>query len=306
VRTWTFFGVLVPELLAQAASAAATQSNNPRARTQIGRIVFMSGNLRKAWRMFVLRHALAVPSDLGPIVSPARVREAAPHHQPRCPVTASIARGLIIVSVACLFASMAQGKEKPPENWDGLEIRKVKGLDLVYVRPNTEFPAYKSVQLEQVGVEFAKGWEKNSRDFDRRPTAEDMQEIREKLGALVQETFKQELVKHGYTVVDAPSEDTLLVRTAIIDLYINAPDVDSAVNVRTYTTSAGSMTLVLEARDGPTGQLQARVIDGRTDNSSGRMTWTNRATNTTEARRIIEVWAKRLRESLDRLNGKDK
>jgi hypothetical protein len=221
-------------------------------------------------------------------------------------VTASIARGLIIVSVACLFASMAQGKEKPPENWDGLEIRKVKGLDLVYVRPNTEFPAYKSVQLEQVGVEFAKGWEKNSRDFDRRPTAEDMQEIREKLGALVQETFKQELVKHGYTVVDAPSEDTLLVRTAIIDLYINAPDVDSAVNVRTYTTSAGSMTLVLEARDGPTGQLQARVIDGRTDNSSGRMTWTNRATNTTEARRIIEVWAKRLRESLDRLNGKDK
>ena len=219
----------------------------------------------------------------------------------------SIARGLIVASViGCLFASMAQAKEKPPENWDGLELRKVKGLDLVYVRPNTEFPAYKSVQLEQVGVEFAKGWEKNSRDFDRRPTAQDMQEIKEKLGALVQETFKQELVKHGYTVVDSPADDTLLVRTAIINLYINAPDVDSSVNVRTYTTSAGSMTLVLEARDGPTGQLQARVIDGREDNSSGRMTWTNRATNTTEARRIIEVWAKRLRESLDRLNGKEK
>jgi hypothetical protein len=222
-------------------------------------------------------------------------------------VKSSIARGLLIVSViGCLMASMAQAKEKPPENWDGLEIRKVKGLDLVYVRPDTQFPAYKSVQLEQVGVEFAKGWEQNSRSFDRRPTAEDMQEIKEKLGALVQETFKQELVKHGYTVVDMPAEDTLLVRTAIINLYINAPDIDTAANVRTYTTSAGSMTLVLEARDGPTGQLQARVIDGREDNSSGRMTWTNRATNTTEARRIIEVWAKRLRESLDRLNGKEK
>jgi hypothetical protein len=223
-------------------------------------------------------------------------------------VKTSIARGLIIIAslAGCLFASMVQAKEKPPENWDGLEIRKVKGLDLVYVRPNTEFPAYKSVQLEQVGVEFAKGWEKNSRSFDRRPTAEDMQEIKEKLGALVQETFKQELVKHGYTVVDAPADDTLLVRTAIINLYINAPDIDTAANVRTYTTSAGSMTLVLEARDGPTGQLQARVIDGREDNSSGHMTWTNRATNATEARRIIEVWAKRLRESLDKLNGKEK
>lgn len=216
----------------------------------------------------------------------------------------SIARGLIIASVGCLFISMAQAKEKPPENWDGLELRKVKGLDLVYVRPNTEFPAYKSVQLEQVGVEFAKGWEKNSRDFDRRPTAEDMQEIKEKLGALVQEVFKEELVKHGYTVLEAPAEDTLLVRTAIINLYINAPEVSSAVNVRTYTTSAGSMTLVLEARDGPTGQLQARVVDARSDNSSGYMTWTNRATNTNEARRMIEVWAKRLRESLDKLNGK--
>jgi hypothetical protein len=222
-------------------------------------------------------------------------------------VKTSIARGLILASViGCLFASMAQAKEKPPESWDGLELRKVKGLDLVYVRPNTEFPAYKSVQLEQVGVEFAKNWQRDSRDFDRRPTAEDLQEIKVKLGELVQQVFKEELVKHGYTVLDAPAEDTLLVRTAIINLYINAPDVSSAVNVRTYTTSAGSMTLVLEARDGPTGQLQARVIDGRTDNSSGHMTWTNRATNTTEARRMIEVWAKRLRESLDRLNGKEK
>lgn len=219
----------------------------------------------------------------------------------------SITRGLVIASlVGCLFASLAQAKEKPPENWDGLELRKTKGLDLVYVRPNTEFPAYKSVQLEQVGVEFAKNWEKNTREFDRRPTAGDLQEIKDRLGELVLTVFKEELIKHGYTIVDTPADDTLLVRTAIINLYVNAPEISSATNVRTYTTSSGSMTLVLEARDGPTGQLQARVIDDREDTSTGHMTWTNRATNTTNARRVIEVWAKRLRESLDRLNGKEK
>jgi hypothetical protein len=35
------------------------------------------------------------------------------------------------------------------------------------------------------------------------------------------------------------------------------------------------------------------------------MQWTNAATNTNDARRIIDEWAKRLRLSLDKLNGKD-
>jgi hypothetical protein len=67
------------------------------------------------------------------------------------------------------------------------------------------------------------------------------------------------------------------------------------------------MTLVLEARDGPTGQLLARAVDNREDDHmGGTMTWTNATTNTADARRIIDVWAKKLRESLDRINGKEK
>jgi hypothetical protein len=123
----------------------------------------------------------------------------------------------------------------------------------------------------------------------------------------MQEVFTEELVKHGYTLVDTPAEDTLHVRTAIIDLYVNAPDNSDPGITRTYTTSSGSMTLVLEARDGPTGQLLARVVDGRSDGSpGGTFQWTNRATNTQAARQILQAWAKKLRESLDRLNGKEK
>ena len=48
----------------------------------------------------------------------------------------------------------AASKEAPAE-WDGLVKRKVKGLDLVYVRPDVQFPAYKKVMLDQpVQVEF--------------------------------------------------------------------------------------------------------------------------------------------------------
>lgn len=209
---------------------------------------------------------------------------------------------------ACLLATpfiTVAAKEKPPESWDGLERRKVKGLDNVYVRPNVQFTPYKSVQLEPTQVEFQKNWQK-SFDISDRPTAGEMQKIRDQLAELMRKQFTEELVKHGYTVLDAPAEDTLLVRTAIINLFISAPDLHNPGITRSYTSSAGSMTLVLEARDGPSGQLLARVVDARSDdNPGGYMQWTNAATNTNDARRIIDEWAKRLRLSLDKLNGKE-
>jgi hypothetical protein len=229
----------------------------------------------------------------------------------RYPVNKSITRALTLSALlACVFATsfvpVAISKEKPPENWDGLERRKVKGLDNVYVRPNVVFTPYKSVMLDPTSVEFAKNWEK-SQDSRDRPTAEDMQRIKDKLAQLMREEFTEELVKHGYTVVSAPADETLQVRTAIIDLYINAPDLRSEPGIsKSYTTSAGRMTLVLEARDGPTGQLLARAVDQRDDNHmGGTMTWTNATTNIADARRIIDVWAKQLREALDRINGKE-
>ena len=210
---------------------------------------------------------------------------------------------------ACLFATSAlpvASKEKPPENWDGLELKKVKGIDRVYVRPNVQFTPYKSVILDTTQVEFSKNWEK-SFDFHDRPSASDMERIKRQLSELMRERYLKELVNHGYTVVDTPAEDTLRVGTAIIDLFINAPDTSDPGITRSYTTSAGRMTLVLEARDGPTGQLLARAVDKREDdNFGGRLTWTNSTTNMNDARIIVDVWAKQLREALDRLNGKEK
>jgi len=223
-------------------------------------------------------------------------------------VKTSFSRALVMSALAtCLFATTlsVSAKEKPPENWDGLVRKKVKGLDLVYVRPNVQFAPYKSVILDPTQVEFSKNWEK-SFDFHDRPEASDMERIKSKLSELMHERFLKELVEHGYTVVDAPAEDTLRVGTAIIDLFINAPDTQDAGITRSYTTSSGRMTLVLEARDGPTSQLLARAVDKREDdNFGGRLTWTNSVTNTNDARLIIDVWAKQLRQALDRLNGKE-
>ena len=202
-------------------------------------------------------------------------------------------------------AGFASAEDAPRTTWEGLELTKVKGLDTVYIRPKAELAAYRTVQLNPSRVEFAKLWEQHAKGFENQPTAEDMERIKNKLAELLRETFAKELREHKYAIVESPLEDTLLVSASIVDLYINAPDVGGTGKAKSYTTGAGRMTLVLELRDAPTGQLLARVIDEREDtNADGSMQWTNAATNEADARRIIQGWATRLRKGLDGLQNK--
>jgi hypothetical protein len=222
---------------------------------------------------------------------------------------ANTRRAAVLICVAVIGACATPASKKPPAEWDGLARREVKGLDNVYVRPNVEIPAYKTVMIDPVQVEFSKDWEPNDnqRDISRHLDAEDLQKIKTEVGRLFRESFSDELAKGGYPLIEQPQDDTMRVLPAIINLYINAPDTMSAGRSRTYTTEAGRMTLVMEIRDGPTGQLLARVVDARTAGGmGGYMTWTNSTTNRADAQREFDDWAKRLRNALDRLNGKGK
>jgi hypothetical protein len=221
-------------------------------------------------------------------------------------VNSSFVRQLAIGALLVASAGFTNAEDAPSTTWEGLALTKVKGLDTVYLRPKAEIAAYKTVQINPSRVEFAKNWERFSKGFDNRPTADDMARIKTQLAQLLRDTLAKELSQHGYPVVENPAEGTLLVSASIIDLYINAPDVGGAGKVGSYTTGAGRMTLLLELRDAPTGQLLARVVDQREDaNADGRMEWTNAATNEANARRIIQGWATRLRKGLDGLRGKE-
>jgi hypothetical protein len=205
-----------------------------------------------------------------------------------------------------LLACESGPASKAPQNWDGLEKRDVKGLGAVYVRPNVQFKPYQKVMLDPVQVEFSKDWNPNSsRDVGRRLDSQDLQKIKETLAGLFREGFSRELSKGGYALTETPDEDAIRVSAALVDLYINAPDIPSPGRVRTYTTETGSVTLAMEVRDAPSGQLLARVVDRRRGNDAGgRLQWTNSVTNRAAAEQIIAVWAGKLRAGLDKLNGK--
>ena len=213
--------------------------------------------------------------------------------------------GVWLAATACaMLASGAAFAEKLPETWDGLVQRKSKGIDAVYVRPDVDFKVYRNVLLDPVVIAFDKNWKPNrAGSSSLRLSASDIEKIREKTASGFQSIFAEELAAGGYAIVPKPLDDTLRVSAGLADVYINAPDTASAGRTKTYTRGAGRMTLAMELRDGPTGQLLARVVDRHVDDSSVAQ-WTTSASNTADFNRAVKDWARRLVKGLDSVTGK--
>ena len=208
--------------------------------------------------------------------------------------------------VACaMLASGVAFADKLPDTWDGLELRKTKGIDAVYVRPDVDFKVYRNVVIDPVQVAFDKNWKPNrSSSISGHLSADDLQRLKDDMASEFRRIFAEQLAAGGYDVVAKPLDDTLRISAALADVYINAPDTMSAGRTRTYTMDAGRMTLVMELRDGPTGQLLARVVDRHAGSQAGVAQIASSVSNSAEFRRAITAWAKRLVTGLDKVSGK--
>ncbi len=213
---------------------------------------------------------------------------------------------ILLAFIAAVITGCATTRAQPAAEWDGLVLQPDSRLRNVWVRPDAEIVAYRSVMLDPVSVSFARDWDPNRgrRSPSGRLDADDIAAIQTGLADLFREVFRTELASGNYALVDKPGPETLRITAAIVNLNITAPDTMSAGRSRTYTANTGSMTLAMEARDSITGELLARAVDPRTGRNSGMMTITNRVTNTADARRAISVWARALHEALDELYGR--
>lgn len=203
-----------------------------------------------------------------------------------------------VLAFACLLlAGVAMSAEKPPEEWDGLKRVKLKGMDSAYVRPGADFSIYSKIIIDPIEVAFSKNWDKRETISDRKLTAAQLDEIKQKMSKLAEETFAKEFSKDGGPeVVTAPGPDVLRFSSAIVDLWPRAADTQEPGRNYTFTTSSGSAVLYAELRDSETGQLIGRVVDGREARNSGTMRWTNSVENTAEARGMVSDWAHILRK----------
>jgi len=205
--------------------------------------------------------------------------------------------GLCVAS-ACASAVADAATET---SYDGLQLVPSKNVQMLYVRPGASFAPYQRVAIADCYVAFRKNWQRDQNSSGLRVSAKDMERIKTNLAADFRKIFVETLQKDGgYQVVDQVGDDVLVVRPAIIDLDVAAPDKQAPGRSRTFATSAGAMTLYLELYDGATGEILARVVDPREGRDLGRMMWQNSVTNKAEADRMLRRWAELMRNALER------
>ena len=204
-----------------------------------------------------------------------------------------------LIGTAILAGSAATAQEI---SFDGLVAVDDARVAMAYIDPEADFSVFQRVMILDPHVSFRSNWRRDqNRSRSRNIRASDVERIKVDVAALFKEVIIEVLeADEGYEIVDTADYDVLLLRPAIIDLDISAPDTRSAGRTRTYASSTGAATLYLELFDSVSGAIIGRAADRQAARRfGGTMTWNNRVTNRAEARRVFRDWATKLREFLD-------
>jgi hypothetical protein len=206
----------------------------------------------------------------------------------------------VLASIATASAADA------PESWDGLIQVKPKRMDAAYLLPGADFRPYTRLMVDPTQVAFQKDWLKRINQ-DRRPSDRVDDEQAQKILAAARsnfdDVFAEAFTKAGFTIVTAPAADVLRISTAVINLYINAPETMSAGRSYTFTAEAGEATLVIEVRDSLSGALMGRVLDRRETQGGAGMQMATRVTNQAEFRALFRQWAGTAVKGIDELKA---
>ena len=198
--------------------------------------------------------------------------------------------------------SPAWSKSKPAVDSEGMELVKDSELATVYADPGADLSIYNSIWLQDATVAFKKNWQRDQQrtSTHMRVRTSDMEKIQDDVATLFREVFTKELTEGGYQLVEQAGEDVLLVKPAIVNLDVVAPDLQSSGSLtRSYSSRAGEMTLNVELYDSLTNDKIARATDRKRDYDRGYAEWRTSVSNRAVARRMMTVWAKALRSALD-------
>ena len=215
-----------------------------------------------------------------------------------CRLIALTAAAAFLLAATPLWAKK---QELPEVTEDGLHRVHDSKAAIVYAEPGASLAPYQRIKLLDAYVAFKKNWERDQRSASADPlrlSSKDIERIKNNLASEFNSVFTEVLNEGGFPVVDEAGDDVLLLRPAIINLDVNAPDTMSAGRTQTYTRSAGEMTLYIELYDSVTGDLLAKAMDRKADRDSGLYTWSNSVTNKAAADRILKGWAALLLNAL--------
>lgn len=215
---------------------------------------------------------------------------------------------ILCATIALVPAAVLSAAEPAPQvTKEGLELRKQTKQRIVYMRPGAVFTQYNRVAILDPYIEFSQTWlrdyNNSVRDMSRRVSDSDLERAKKDLSAQFRKIFEKELTKGGYQITNDAAPDVLVLRPALVNIEVSAPDLMTPGRSATYAESAGQMTLYLELWDSTSNTILARVVDAQSDsNTFGQRT--SSVTNRAAADRILADWAAELRTKLDLARGK--
>jgi hypothetical protein len=185
---------------------------------------------------------------------------------------------------------------------DGLVVVEKNRRTEIYKDPAADWSVYTKIRLDPATVAFRKNWQRDqNRSQPFKVRTEDMERIKSELSEMFGEVFAEELTgAGGYVLTEENGDDVLRITPQVVDLDIAAPDTRNNPGMqRSYTESAGRMTLKLHMFDSVTGDLIGVTSDRLEAPRRGYLEWTTSVTNRREAKNLMIRWAKELRERLD-------
>lgn len=212
-------------------------------------------------------------------------------------------QGLLVSLVLLSPLAIAQEQaETTGRTFDNLVPVEESAVAMAYIDPDVDFSVFKRVAIVEPFVAFRSNWQRDqNRRRTRNITTRDMERIKQDVAILFERVFTERLEAAGYEVVDVAADDVLVIRPAIIDLDITAPDIRTGGRSRTYSASAGAATLYIQLFDSVTGEIVGRAADRRVARSTGGMiSWSNSVSNMADASRSMGVWADALVAFLDK------
>ena len=208
---------------------------------------------------------------------------------------AAIGFGLVPLLVGCVVNA-------PPvaeTTVDGLERVQGKQVDTLYVKPGTSLATYKQVMLDPVEIAFKADWQARHPQV----TASDITRIRSQGAGVFYEIFSNAVTRqHGYPLTTQAGPDVLRISTTISELDLDVTPGTAGTN-RMHVVNPADLTLLMELRDSQSGALLARAVDKEKGRTFGNLTVEDAVSNSTEARRALEMWAGLLRAALDSARG---
>ena len=216
----------------------------------------------------------------------------------------------LIVSLSMLMTLLTLGcastsETVPTTTPDGLDLVRSDKHSAVYAKPEAQLDIYNEFAIVPCEVAFRKNWQRDYNSSHRSSGQQikdrDIDRIKRELGEECTAFFTDALSEEpSYKLVTEwqQGQDVLLVRPNIVNLNITRPDVSSPSMARSYSASAGSMTLYLELIDAETSEVLVRAYDSKADPDSF-VNYANKITNRQAADRMLKNWATRLRDAMD-------